>query len=315
MSTPERKETDVTGVHAEPAAAWHEWRSQGIGGSDVAGLVLPGKWSSPWSIWASKVGLLPPSESTQRQRIGQRMEAVLAAEFEDARPGLKVVGEQAWCEHPEHPWARCTVDGFAEDGDDLDGIRFGTVQFKTDARYGWPDGPPPTYRAQCIWEMGVTGMQQCFLAVMFGGFRFEVFDIAWDAAAQADWAVMFAAAERFWHDHVLTGVPPSIDGSDATTDALAAVYPDHIPGAVADLSGMADLLVERDDIKDHIKARKARLDQIENEIKARLGDAEVGEIGGVPIVTYRTQQRAEFVTKASTYRVLRNAPAPKKGKP
>ncbi len=304
-------------------ATWHEWRRAGIGGSDIAGLVLPSKWSSPWKVWAEKVGLLEPTETTQRQRIGQRMEAVLSAEFEDARPGLVVVGEQTWCEHAEHSWARCTTDGFVS-ATIPHGILgnnreieppFATVQFKTDARYGWPEGPPPAYRAQCIWEMGVTGMRHSFLAVMFGGFRFEVFDIPWDDDAQADWEMMFSAAESFWQDHVLTGEQPPVDGSDATSAALAAVYPEHVPGSTASLDGMAELLVERDDLKDHVKASKVRLDEIENAIKVRLGDAEVGEIAGVPIVTYRTQTTAGYWRKESTYRVLRNAPAPKKGKP
>lgn len=300
-----------------PRDDWHDWRRGGIGGSDIAGLLLPGKWSSPWKVWAEKTGLIAPTESTQRQRIGQRMEAVLAAEFEDARPGLAVVGEQTWCEHPEHRWARCTVDGFVaerfEDG--TNEPPFATVQFKTDARYGWPDGPPPNYRAQCIWEMGVTDMTHSFLAVMFGGFRFEVFDIAWDDDAQADWDLMLKTADAFWHQHVLTGTPPPVDASDATADALAAVYPDHTPGEVADLAGMADLLVERADLKEAAKATKERLAAIDNAIKERLGDAEVGAIDGVPLVTYRTQTRAAHQVAESTFRVLRNAPAPKKGKP
>lgn len=292
-------------------ADWLEWRRGGVGGSDIAGLLLPGKWSSPWKVWADKVGLLEASESTQRQRIGQRMEAVLAAEFEDARPGLRVAGQQQWCEHPEHPWARCTVDGFVEDGDDTIGIRFGTVQFKTDARYGWPDGPPPEYRAQCIWEMGVTGMPQCFLAVMFGGFRFDVFDIAWDDRAEADWDLMFATAERFWNEHVLTGVPPAVDGSDATADALSLVYPEHTPGVEVDLDGLADMLAERGDLKDRQTSTAARLKEIDNTLKAAFGDAEVGCFNGQPVFTYRSSERKGYVVEPSTVRTLR-AIKPKK---
>lgn len=301
---------------------WHAWRSNGVGASDIAGLVLPGKWSSPWSVWASKVGLVTPTESTPRQRIGQRMEAVLAAEFEDARPGLVVVGAQRWCQHADHPWARCTVDGFVthDPNQDNGGIPvdaplpdpFATTQFKTDARYGWPDGPPANYRAQCIWEMGVTGMRHCFLAVMFGGFRFEVFDIPWDDDVQADWDLMFTTAERFWFDHVVTGEPPPVDGSDATTDALADVYPDHQPGVEVELDGLADLIVERDDLKDRAKATKARLAEIDNTIRARFGDAEVGTFDGEPVFTLRAQTRAAHQVAESTFRVLR--PVKAKGK-
>lgn len=302
---------------------WLEWRRGGIGGSDIAGLLLPGRWSSPWKVYAEKVGLLPSTESTQRQRIGQRMETVLAAEFEDARPGLHVVDAQQWCEHPKHSWARCTVDGFVRDASDCEVTTFGdsaprwagdplaTVQFKTDARYGWPDGPPPEYRAQCIWEMGVTGMTHCFLAVMFGGFRFDVFDIAWDDDAQADWDLMFKTADEFWHEHVLTGTPPPVDGSEATADALDDIYPEHTPGVAVELDELEAYIAERAVLKADAKQIAARLDLIDNTIKEFFGTAEIGTLGMEPVFTYRSSTRAGYTVEPTTVRVLRAAPKPK----
>lgn len=298
-------------------ADWHAWRSEGVGGSDIAALLGLSSFSSPYKLWCEKVGLLPPTESTPRQRIGQRMEPVLAAEFHDAT-GLWIAGSQTWCEHAEHRHRRCTVDGFVYDSlhdPTLDGIQLGTWEAKTDGRYGWPDGPPANIRAQCVWQMGVTGVEHCWLTVMFAGFRCETFEIDWDAeGAKADWDLMCERADRFWFDHVCTGNPPPIDGSDATADAIATIWPEHTPGVAVDLDDLAEQLTERADLKEAIKADKARLAELDNAIKARLADAELGTVAGVPLLTYRQQTRAEHVVAESTFRVLRSAPAPKQRK-
>jgi putative phage-type endonuclease len=295
-------------------AAWHEWRRAGIGGSDVTALLGLSPYTSPWKLWAEKVGLLPPSESTQRQRIGQRMEPVLAAEFHE-ETGLCVVGHQTWCVDPDADWRRCTVDGFiveTPNAGSLEGIA--TWEAKTDGRYGWPDGPPANIRAQCVWGMGVTQHDSCFLTVMFAGFRIQTFEIPWDADAKADWDLMVDRADRFWRDHVLTGTPPPIDGSDATTDALRAVYPDHVPGVEVELDDLISELEGRESMKAEIRARQKVLDQIDNTLRARFGDAEVGTVAGVPILTYRTSERAGYVVEPTTVRTLRAAPKPKQQK-
>lgn len=299
---------------------WHDWRAMGIGGSDIAGILGLSSYSSPYKVWAEKVGLLPPTESTQRQRIGQRMETVLAAELHEDT-GLYVVGEQTWCEHPTIPWARATVDGFVVEHPALDEYELrgggvdalGTWQAKTDGRFGWPDGIPANIRAQCIWEIGVTQLGHCWLTVMFAGFRIEHFEIDWtDPDVAADWVLMLDRAATLWHDHIVTGTPPPVDGSDATTDALHRIYPTGQPDVTVELDDLVSVLEGREQMKAEIKARKKALDECDNTLRARLGDAEIGTVGGVPIVTYRTQTRPEHVVAEATFRVLRPAPQPKK---
>ena len=211
--------------------AWLEWRRGGIGGSDIGALLGLSTFASPWSLWADKVGLIPPSETTERQRIGHRMETVLAGEYYD-RTGLIVAAQQKWCTHPEYPWARCTIDGFATDPNAGSDEPVAVVEFKTDARRNWADGVPPGIRAQCIWQMGVTGVHHAHLVVMHAGFNVDVHDIDWD---QADWEFMLDRANRFWTEHVVTGTPPPVDGTNATDDAIAAVWPTHQPDATVDV--------------------------------------------------------------------------------
>jgi putative phage-type endonuclease len=294
-------------------AAWHDWRRGGIGGSDIAGIIGISRWASPWSVWAEKVGLRSPSPATERQDIGKLLEDALAKMFH-RRTGLTVAGEQTWCVDPDAPWRRCTVDGFVWEAPPIapleTDLALGTVQHKTDGRYTWPDGIPPYIRAQCIWEMGVTRHRHAWLNVLHGGFRHEVYPIEFDPL---DWEYMVEAADRFWHDHVLTGVAPDIDASDATTYALKAVYPEEEPGARAALDPADVELLGN--LKAEAKQTAAELKAVENRLRAQFGDAEIGTIGGRAAYTLRAQTRrteckaCHHVEESEPFRVLRPAPA------
>ncbi len=236
------------------------WRSQGRGASDAAALVGLSRYVSPWSLWADKLGLTPsvrrPAPAHRhRARVGDRP-TVPARAHRPARRRRADVGDA-----PAFDWARCTVDGFVTESPEssLDDA-LGVLEIKTDARYGWPDGVPVDIRSQVIWQLACTGLPQAWVAVLHGGFAFCVYEVPWDADAEADWALLRDAGERFWTDNVLAGVPPAVDGSDATRDALIAVYGDGEPGVDVSLDHLADELAEP----------AARLKALKGEAEERL---------------------------------------------
>lgn len=296
--------------------AWHDWRAQGIGGSDVPGILGWSSFSSPWSVWADKMGLVPRSEETARQRLGKRMETVLAAEFTD-ETGLVIVDFQKWNVDHNHPWRRCTVDGLVAECIDPIGV----WEAKTDDRSGglwhtW-DNVPRSMRAQITWNAGVTGLRAGWLTVGHG-WRLEHINIPYD---HDDYLWMADKVDRFWNDHVLTGTPPEIDGSDATTSAIATAWANHDPGTTCDLTDLIELITDRADLRDQAKEIDAALDKIDNTIKAAMGAAEIGTVAGLQMFTYRTQngRRTEcdnchHVTTGDPFRVLRTKPAPKPAK-
>lgn len=292
---------------------WHEWRRGGIGGSDIAALLGLSMYASPTSLFYEKTGAFDddePEPDTARQRIGKRMETVLAAEFNDIT-GLFVVGDQTWCEHPAYPWARCTVDGFVNDspyGSASQELTLGTVQMKTDGRFGWADGIPANIRAQCVWEMGVTELEHCWLIVMFAGFRVEVFEIDWDADTRSDWQYMLAAAAEFWTGHVLPGVPPPLDDHEATTTALTRLHgPD--PDGILDADDNARTLVASVQRAMAVTAAaEATEKRWKNELRALLADKtdlvdgwtqpKKGDPKPVVIASWRTQTSRRIDTTA-----------------
>jgi putative phage-type endonuclease len=286
-------------------AEWHAWRGKGIGGSDIAALLGLSNYESAYSLWCAKVGLTTPSETTDRQRIGQVLEHALGILFHE-KTGLHIAGEQTWCEAKQNPTWRCTTDGFAvESPDSSIDDALGIVQHKTDGRFGWPDGPPVNIRAQCIWEMGVTGLPHAWLSVMFAGFRYEVFELDWaDPAVQADWALMTDRATAFWQ-HVVSGDPPPLDASDATTRALGDVYAEPDPDDILEVDDvLMSLIREYDALGRHIRANEAKRDGIGNTIRLALGtrtDATHGlDDKGKPrtVCTWRPQSTTRIDAKA-----------------
>jgi putative phage-type endonuclease len=298
---------------------WHDWRSQGIGASDIPAILGVSSFASPWSLWAEKTGRTSRTGTTQRQRIGQVLEGAIAQLFHE-ETGYHVAGEQTWCTHPHHKWAKATVDGFvvpATPGANTLDDALGVLEIKTDGAPGWYDGVPPRVWTQVQWQMFVTGTDRAWVAVLHSGFTFQVHEVGRDDTAIAD---MLDRAQRFWFDHVQGDQPPPVDNADATRDAIASVWPDHETGKAVSLDDLVDVIEHRDVLKAEIKAGEKALALAENAIKEAMADAEVGTIRGIPVLTCKTQTRAGIDTKAlrvahpdiaaefettSTYRVLR----------
>jgi len=291
-------------------AEWLERRRGGIGGSDVAAL-LPAtcpSWSSPWKVWGEKVGLVPPDDDPAAHlEFGRDLEPLIAKWF-TARTGLAVREQQKMVWSNEAPWAFATVDGLVMHHEHTDDA-IGVFEAKYTADAPW-DEPPVHYVAQCQWGMYTTGLAEAWLGVMhlpFGRPRFTVYEVERD---DDDIALLVAAADRFWHDNVLAGVAPEVDGSEATFRALKAAYPDHEPDTAVELDDLFDVLQQRDELAVQdawLQRKRRRLDQV---VVARLGTAEVGTLDGEAFVSYRTIHRKGYKPKPvepTSYRVLKPA--------
>lgn len=263
---------------------WHEWRSRGLGASDIAGILGISPWASPWSVWADKAGLLLPREPSEIMEFGKRAEAMIGPWFHD-RTGLYVVGEQTWCSHPEHTWARATVDAFIAETDTPSPDELvGVGEWKTEgATRDW-ETVPAHYQCQAQWAMFVTGLPRTWFAVLHGR-RFRVYELERD---DEDIAFMFQRAEEFWINHVLTGEPPPVDGSEATSAALAEVYGEATDAAVEVEDWLPGALVEA---KAHLKAAEADVDRLSNALRAAMGEATTATVGGQRVATWKPQER------------------------
>jgi len=252
-------------------ALWLQYRRKGIGGSDAAAIAGLNKWKSPVAVYLEKTGQAPLEESqSEAAYFGTILEDVVAQEF-TRRTGLKVKRRNAILQHPDYPFMLANVDRL------IVGERAG-LECKTANEYlkaEWEGQEiPAQYLLQCQHYMAVTGYEAWWIAVLIGGNKFVYKRIERDEEIIQ---YLIKLESDFWHNHVLPQVPPMVDGSDASTTLLKTMYPIGEPDSETELPLEADMLLEQLELaKQEEKAAGERVAELENRLKAMLGEYETG---------------------------------------
>ena len=266
---------------------WLIQRRKTIGGSDAAGIVGLSKWASPFSVWAEKTGRTAEREDTEAMRQGRDLESYVARRWSE-ETGKRVYRVSAMLYNPQYPFAHADVDRMVMGENagleckttfSLDLKQFNGVEF------------PVQYYAQCVHYLAVTGADRWYLAVLAYGRGFFTFVLERN---QAEVDALMAAEKAFWHQ-VEQDIPPAVDGTDATTAALQEVYPVS-QNMTAALFGRDTVLQEYMRLKAEKKLLEGRLGEIENTLKADMGEAENGSCGLFNI-SWKSQTRQTFQTK------------------
>lgn len=266
---------------------WLMRRRKTIGGSDAAGIVGLSRWASPFSVWADKTGRAAEKEDTEAMRQGRDLEDYVARRWME-ETGKRVYRLPAMLYHPKYPFAHADVDRMVIGENagleckttfSLDLKQFNDVEF------------PVQYYAQCVHYLAVTGAGRWYLAVLAYGRGFFTFVLERD---QAEIDALMAAEADFWK-LVEQDTPPDADGSEATSAALREIFPIS-EQTTADLFGRDTVLREYMRLKEDKKALDTRIGEIENTIKADMGEAESGLCGSFHI-SWKSQNRQTFQAK------------------
>ncbi len=266
---------------------WLRQRRKSIGGSDASAIVGLSKWASPFSVWADKTGRATEKEDTEAMRQGRDLESYVARRWSE-ETDKRVYRLSAMLYNPQYPFAHADVDRMVM-GENA-GLECKTT-FSLDLKQFHGVEFPVQYYAQCVHYLAVTGAERWYLAVLAYGRGFFTFVLERD---QAEIDALMAAEAEFWKQ-VEADIPPAADGSAATTTALQEIYPisQHTTAA---LFGRDDVLREYMRLKENKKMLDLRIGEIENTIKADLGDADSGSCGTFH-VSWRSQVRQTFQAK------------------
>ena len=267
-----------------------EWlirRRKTIGGSDAAGIVGLSRWTSPFSVWADKTGRAAEKEDTEAMRQGRDLEDYVARRWME-ETGKRVYRLPAMLYHPKYSFAHADVDRMVM-GENA-GLECKTT-FSLDLKQFNGVEYPVQYYAQCVHYLAVTGADRWYLAVLAYGRGFFTFTLERD---QAEIDALMAAEADFWK-LVEQDTPPDADGSEATSAALREVYPIS-EQTTADLFGRDTVLREYMRLKEDKKVLDTRIGEIENTIKADMGEAESGLCGSF-YISWKSQNRQTFQAK------------------
>jgi len=246
---------------------WLSERRNGIGGSDAAALLGLNPYSSPYIVWADKLGILPEREDTEAMRQGRDFEAVAANRFRE-ETGLNVRRCRQILRNHKYPYSHANIDRR------IVGARAG-LEIKTCSPYRIKEFDdniyPAEYYVQCLHYLAVTGWEEWYLAVLILGTDFKIFKLEREKELKNIEEAQRVVTE-FWEAYVLTKTPPPPDGSDATSRAIASVHKTAVDGSV-DLSSMEDEFVQIAALNEQLRAIERDREQHRQTIKIAMGEA------------------------------------------
>lgn len=253
---------------------WLNWRTKGIGGSDVSIIAGINKFKSIYQLWKEKTGEAAPSETeSDFAHFGTLLEPVVKAEFMK-RTGLKVRAKHMILQSSEYPFMLADLDGVVNDNGKMCIFEAKTASaYKQDI---WEKGVPLAYIMQVQHYMAVTGAEKTHIAAIVGGNRFFHYMVDRDEKMIKD---IIEMEKRFWEENVLSGIEPIPDGSEATTAYLNETYASSNGNTVQLPQEALSFFEEYDEISKQISELNTSKEAICNRLKAYLKENENGIVG------------------------------------
>lgn len=269
---------------------WYEWRKKGIGGSDVAAICGISKYKSPVQLWMEKTNQIEPEKAGESAYWGTIMEPIIRQEF-TIRTNLKVKIVKAILKHPQYDFMLANLDGIAYDPEHGDCI-FEAKTASAFKQVQWEDCIPEEYMLQVQHYMAVTGYKRAYVAALIGGNYFKYKVIQRDEELIN---MIIRLESNFWK-HVKTKTPPSIDGSEASSQLLSKLFPDSNK-MIMELPAEAERLINQyETAKEREKEITEMKDEAVNKLKMLLGENEKGEVNDKTVI-WKTVNTEKLDTK------------------
>lgn len=269
-----------------PIEEWRNLRRNSIGGSDAATVLGLNKFSSTYTLWADKKGLLPEKEESEAMRIGHDLEQYVAERWAEAT-GKKFRKDNNMYLHDKYDFISANIDR------KVVGENAGLECKTTNAfnKSDFENGEIPLYYyCQCMHYMNVMGFDRMYLAVLVMGKAFYHFIIDRN---ESEIEALEKAEIDFWENYIEKDEAPEVDGSDSTKATLDIIYPNSDATEKVYLQDRPTYL---NALKKKIKELQTEEKQVQNEIIELLGGCENGYDSKFT-VTYKPQSRSSLDTK------------------
>ena len=262
---------------------WLHARRTGIGASEAAAVLGESPYGSPISVYADKIDPDAPFQAqSERMEWGNILEAQILERFETVTK-FATVANGALVRSVHYPFMLATVDGWAIDFDPWRPVDAKNTQDGA----GWSGGVPKHVWIQMQHQMVVTDAVTAYVAVLIRGCEFK-----WAAVERNEDFIddtLVPQLEEFWLRVEKGGPPPDPDGNPATKHALSKLYPDEGKSIVLD-GEFTDLAFELFGIKQDAKHGATRREEIENEIRFAMKDANTAALPDGSSFTWRANK-------------------------
>ncbi len=228
-----------------------------LGGTDMAALAGVSRWATPLSVFEDKrPDLAPPKPDRQnaQMRTGTIMERYVADEF-TTETGIKLRRRAKPVRCRDHSWEGGHLDRIADDPGWVYEGKWSISRKEWDSE----DGPviPRGYMVQIQWYLHVTGSPYGHLGVQLGYGEFRRYVVERDNPLID---TLVPLGDAFWHDHVIPGIPPEVDGSEDWGRRLRDLHPQDDGSEVVATAYQQGLL-------DALRYQQAQLAEAQTEVE------------------------------------------------
>lgn len=295
----------ITKIKTNTQEEWLAERKKSLGGSDMGAILGLNEYSSPYTVWAEKLGKLPPVEENEWMKLGNDLEGYVAQRFTEAS-GLKVVNDKATWRNSKYPHLHANIDR------KVVGQRAGLeckVTSEMNAKKYKNGEFPDRFYAQCVEYLCVTEFDRWYLAVLIYGKGLKIYQMTriandtvpeWCEASvyveDSEIEALAKASGDFWNKHVLTGIPPSVDGTTSTTNTINTIFPKSVSEDAVNLFAYESDLRQYMALGAQIKALEEQQNKVANNIKSFMNEAGKGESDSFR-VSWTSSERRSFDAK------------------
>ncbi len=270
---------------------WLKYRTKGIGGSDVSIIAGINPFKSAHQLWLEKTGQIEPEQTdSEYAHFGTLLEPIVRREFTQ-RTGIRVRQKHMLLQSEEYPFMFADLDGVInEDGE------MAVFEAKTASAYKqevWEEGIPVPYILQVQHYMAVTGAKRTYIAALVGGNHFYHHAVERDEEMIGK---IIAMEKYFWETHVLGGMEPVPDGSEATTNYFNSRFRESNGETVELPEEALAVCMEYDRLSEELKKMEEAKNAAANQLKSYLKEAETGTVGGRK-VTWKLVSKSTVDTK------------------
>ena len=248
---------------------WLRYRKKGIGGSDAGAVCGLNPYRSAIEVYFDKTTDEVEEIDNEAMRQGREFEDYVARRFMEAT-GKKVRRANAMFYDEQYPFMLADVDRMVV------GENAG-LECKTDSPFmadKWKgEEIPLSYQIQCYHYMSVCNADAWYIAVLIYGKEFKFYKLERDEQVIQD---LIRIEKDFWENYIQKGQLPDPDGSK-TADSILAEYYKESKRETIRLSGFDERLMRRQELVEVMGRMEKEKNQIEQELKQYLGNAEVAE--------------------------------------
>lgn len=276
-------------------------RKKGLGGSDIATLIIPDHpFSTPYELWLYKTNKLPEKDLSNNKNVrwGIKLEDCIADEYSE-KFGVKLDSPSETIFHKDYPFLLANPDRL------LQGTKKGLEIKNVGKNQSYLWGPSGTdliaeyYIPQVMHYLLVMDYEEWDVAAYFGGDDFRHYHFKRDPDYDQ---IIIDAASDFWNNYVLTGTEPPPNWDHPYSKHLIKKLYTTVEKTEVELPQSIikwkDTLIEA---KEKVKAYEKVVEGAQAHIMAEMGNASVGKLSDGSAFLRKEVKRKGYAVNDSSY--------------